>query len=168
MDKINDDFIAEAIIKSEYLMEKHKNIIKEIKEGKFEIEEPKSDLDPYYIFKFKSNNIKLKASYIGDSYVNEDNRNKVYLKWSWSNAQLNKASKVNLLKILKYFLDREPDENSPIFNLIYTAFIQSIIQIDEKFQQVLFNALLHLMKHLFFIGVVENNITKIYFIKEIL
>ena len=53
MDKINDDFIAEAIIKSEYLMEKHKNIIKEIKEGKFEIEEPKSDLDPYYIFKSK-------------------------------------------------------------------------------------------------------------------
>ena len=166
MDKFNDDFIADAIIKSEILMNKHKDIIEKIKENKFEIEEPKSDLDPYYIFKL--NNIKLKASYIGDSYKNEDNPNKVYLKWSWSNAQLNKASKVNLLKILKYFLDREPNENSPIFNLIYTAFIQSIIQIDEKFNQVLFNALLHLMKHLFFIGVVENNITKIYFIKEIL
>ena len=149
MDKFNDDFIAEAIIKSEFLMNKHKDIIEKIKENKFEIEEPKSDLDPYYIFKL--NNIKLKASYIGDSYKNEDNPNKVYL-----------------LKILKYFLDREPNENSPIFNLIYTAFIQSIIQIDEKFNQVLFNALLHLMKHLFFIGVVENNITKIYFIKEIL
>ena len=97
MDKFNDDFIAEAIIKSEFLMNKHKDIIEKIKENKFEIEEPKSDLDPYYIFKL--NNIKLKASYIGDSYKNEDNPNKVYLKWSWSNAQLNKASKVNLLKI---------------------------------------------------------------------
>ena len=164
MDKINDDFIAEAIIKSEFLMEKYKNIIEKIKENKFEIEEPKSDLDPYYIFNFKSSNIKLKASYIGDSYKNEDNPNKVYIKWSWSNAQLNKASKINLLKIFKYFLDREPNENSPIFNLIYTAFIQSIISIDEKFNQVLFNALLHLMKHLFSIEVGN----KIYFIKEIL
>ena len=165
MNKFNDDFIADAIIQSEYLEYKYSDVINKIHDNII-ITPPISDLDPYYIFKL--NNIKLKASYIGDSYKNEDNPNKVYLKWSWSNAQLNKASKVNLLKILKYFLDREPNENSPIFNLIYTAFIQSIIQIDEKFNQVLFNALLHLMKHLFFIGVVENNITKIYFIKEIL
>ena len=54
MDKFNDDFIAEAIIKSEFLMNKHKDIIEKIKENKFEIEEPKSDLDPYYIFKLKN------------------------------------------------------------------------------------------------------------------
>ena len=169
----SDDFIANAIIKSEFLVEKYKDLIDKISQNKFMIEPPTSDLDPYYIIKSdKLDKIILKGSYIGKiiPIENKDSDiiSNIYIKWAWSDTSLNKASKVNLVKIFKYFLDREPDENSPIFNQIYTAFMQSIIQVDERFFQVLLNALLHLMKHLFYILIKKGNITEIYLIKEII
>ena len=91
----------------------------------------------------------------------------IYIKWAWSDTTLSKASKVNLIKIFKYFLDREPSENSTIFNKIYTAFIQSIIKVDERFLQVLLNALLHLMKHLFYILVKKEDGTPTNFLRPL-
>jgi flagellin-specific chaperone FliS len=167
MDKFNDEFIADAIIKSDFLLNKYDSIIKKIHVNEFTIDEPKSDMDPYYIISLneKNSKIKFKASYIGKLIIRENN---VYIKWSWSDTKLSKASKVNLLKILKYFLDREPEENSPVLNQIYEAFIQSIIKVDQRFTEVILNALLHLMKHLFYIRVkVSDDIENIYFIKEI-
>jgi len=167
MDRFNDEFIADAIIKSDFLLDKYYDIIKKIKENKFSIDEPKSDMDPYYIIGLNENEnkIKFKASYIG-KFIIKDN---VYIKWSWSDTKLSKASKVNLSKILKYFLDREPDENSPVLNEIYEAFLQSTIKVDQRFTEVILNALLHLMKHLFYIRVnVSDDIENIYFIKEII
>jgi hypothetical protein len=169
----SDDFISNAIIKSEFLLEKYKDIIEKINENKFIIEAPTSDLDPYYIIKSdKSDKIVLKASYIGKIVPIEEKGSdivsNIYVKWAWSDTSLSKASKVNLVKIFKYFLDREPNENSPIFNQIYTAFMQSIIKVDERFFQVLLNALLHLMKHIFYILIKKDNITEIYLIKEVI
>jgi hypothetical protein len=168
--KFSDDFIANAIIQSEYLVDKYKDIIDKINTKKFSIEAPTSDLDPFFII--KSDKIILKASYIGKVVPIEDKKSEsvsnIYIKWAWSDTSLNKASKVNLVKIFKYFLDREPSENSPIFNEIYTAFMQSLIKVDERFFQVLLNALLHLMKHIFYIQIKKDNITEIYLIKEIL
>ncbi len=167
MDKFNDDFIAEAIIQSEYLLEKYEKIIEKIVSNKVIIEKPESDLDPYFILQTENDKIKLKASYIGKILKSEQN-NTIFIKWAWSEVDLNKSSKINLIKIFKYFLEREPNENSPIFNQIYNAFIQSLVQVDERFCQVLLNALLHLMKHLFYIYINKGNITEIYLIKEIL
>ena len=170
--KFSDDFIANAIIQSEYLLDKYKNIIDKINTSKFTIEQPTSDLDPYFIIKSDKDKISLKGSYIGKVVPIEDKKSEtisnIYIKWAWSDTSLNKASKVNLVKIFKYFLDREPSENSPIFNEIYTAFMQSLIKVDERFFQVLLNALLHLMKHLFYIQIKKENITEIYLIKEII
>jgi len=92
----------------------------------------------------------------------------IYLNWAWSDPNLSKSSKVNLLKILKYFLDREPTENTPIFHQIHTAFIQSVIKVDKRFISVILNTLLHLMKHIFYLSLNRNGITEIYLIKEIL
>jgi len=169
----SDNFIANAIIKSEYLLEKYKVIIEKISQNKFIIESPISDLDPYYIIKSdKQNKITFKASYIGKIIPIKEKDTEVisniYIKWAWSDTTLSKASKVNLIRIFKYFLEREPSENSSIFNKIYTAFIQSIIKVDERFLQVLLNALLHLMKHLFYILIKKEDGTEIYLIKEIL
>ena len=167
MDRFNDEFIADAIIKSDFLLDKYRDIIKKIKENEFTIDEPKSDMDPYYIIGLieKNSKIKFKASYIG-KFIIKDN---VYIKWSWSDTKLSKASKINLSKILKYFLDREPDENSPVLNQIYEAFLQSTIKVDQRFTEVILNALLHLMKHLFYIRVsISDDIENIYFIKEII
>jgi hypothetical protein len=168
MDRFNDEFIAEAIIKSDFLLNKYNDTIKKILENEFTIDEPKSDMDPYYIIGLNEKNIKIKfkASYIGKLIIIDNN---VYIKWSWSEAKLSKASKVNLLKILRYFLDREPEENSPVLNQIYEAFLQSTVKVDQRFTEVILNALLHLMKHLFYIRVsVSDNIQNIYFIKEII
>ena len=128
-------------------------------------------MDPYYIIALNenenenNNKIKFKASYIG-KFIIKDN---IYIKWSWSDTKLSKASKINLSKILKYFLDREPEENSPVLNQIYEAFLQSTIKVDQRFTEVILNALLHLMKHLFYITVnISDNIKNIYFIKEII
>jgi hypothetical protein len=160
----SDNFIGEAIIKSDFIMEKYKQIIDKISVQETEIESPTSDLDPFYIIKV--NKFKLRASYIGQIFSDNDNTNisSIYVKWSWSDITLNKASKVNLIRIFKYFLEREPTENSPIFTKIYSAFIHSSIKVDEIFFNVLLNALLHLMKHIFYI-IVDK---KIYFVKEIL
>jgi hypothetical protein len=166
-----DDFIADAIINSEYLIDKYKHIIDKVTKNKVIIEAPTSDLDPHYIIKSEvDKTITLKASYIGKIVpINENNDvSKIYIKWSWSDTSLSKASKVNLIKILKYFLDREPDENSNVFSQIYTAFIQSIVKVDERFFQVLLNALLHLMKHLFYVLIKKGDIIEIYLIKEII
>ena len=170
MNKFNDDFIADAIIQSEYLEYKYKDVIETIHNSKFTITTPMSDLDPYYIIETvdTKNKIKLKASYIGK----KKNVDEIfsYLSWSWSNPELPKASKINLLKIFKYFLDQEPptDNKSSIFMLVYRAFIQSFIQIDERFFYVLMNALLHLMKHKFELKLPKGNFTNIYLIKEII
>jgi hypothetical protein len=171
----SDDFIANAIIKSEYLVEKHKAIIDKITSNKFIIEPPISDLDPYYIIKSdnpeKSDKFIFKASLIGKIIPIEEKDKSVsniYIKWAWSDTSLSKASKVNLIKIFKYFLEREPSENSVIFTKIYTAFIQSVIKVDERFFQVLINALLHLMKHLFYLQINKGDVSEIYLIKEIL
>ena len=169
MNKFNDDFIADAIIQSEYLEYKYSNVINKIHDNII-ITPPISDLDPYYIIETTDtkNKIKLKASYIGKR---RDNKDLYYVKWSWSDPELSKASKVNLLKIFKYFLDQEPSQNinSPVFMMINRAFIQSFIQIDERFFHVLMNALLHLMKHIFYILVKdENDNYDIYFVKEII
>ena len=158
----SDNFIGEAILKSDFIMEKYKQIIDKISVQKTEIESPTSDLDPFYIIKV--NKFKLKASYIGEIFTIDNDRSSIYVKWSWSDITLNKASKVNLIRIFKYFLEREPAENSPIFTKIYSAFIHSSIKVDEIFFNVLLNALLHLMKHIFYI-IVDK---KIYFVKEIL
>ena len=104
----SDDFIANAIIKSEFLLEKYKLIIDKIVDNKdLDIEPPKSDLDPFYII--KSNKIVLRASYIGQiipiEESNTDIISNIYIKWAWSDTTLNKSSKINLLKIFKYFLD---------------------------------------------------------------
>jgi len=172
MDIKKDDFIADAIINSEYLEDKYKTIINKILNNKNIIEPPTSDLDPYYIIKSDTNSPTiLKASYIGKIIPiknKNDGVSNIYIKWAWSDTSLNKASKVNLIKVLKYFLDREPDENSPVFSQIYTAFLQSIIKVDERFFQILLNAILHIMKHLFYILIEKDNITEIYLIKEIL
>ena len=164
-----DDFIANAIIKSEYLEQKYKLLINKIIEQNIDIEKPTSDLDPYYIIKLKiPNKTILRASYIGKIIPIEDNDANIYIKWAWSDSTLNKSSKINLIKILKYFLEREPNENSVIFTKIYTAFIQSIIKVDERFFQILLNALLHLMKHIFYIIINDNDNKHIYLIKEII
>jgi hypothetical protein len=166
-----DDFIADAIINSEYLIDKYKHIIDKVTKNKVNIEAPISDLDPFYIIKSEiDKSITLKASYIGKIVPiteKNDTVSKIYIKWSWSDTTLNKSSKVNLIKILKYFLDREPDENSSVFSQIYTAFIQSIVKVDERFFQVLLNALSHLMKHLFYILIKKGDIIEIYLIKEV-
>jgi hypothetical protein len=161
-----DDFIADAIINSEYLIDKYKHIIDKVTKNKVTIEAPTSDLNPHYIIK---SDVDLKATYVGKIVPITENNDvsKIYIKWAWSDTSLTKASKVNLIKILKYFLDREPDENSGIFSQIYTAFIQSIVKVDERFFQVLLNALLHLMKHLFYILIKKGDIIEIYLIKEI-
>lgn len=168
----SDNFIAEAIIKSEFLLEKYKATIDKISQNKFIIESPLSDLDPYYIIKSdKSDKYRFKASYIGKIIPVEEESDivsNIYIKWAWSDTTLSKASKVNLIKIFKYFLEREPDENSTNFTKIYTAFIQSSIKVDKRFFQVLLSALLHLMKHLFYIIIVKDDIKEIYLIKEIL
>jgi hypothetical protein len=169
MNKFNDDFIADAIIQSEYLEYKYNDVINKINNN-INITPPTSDLDPYYIIETTDtkNKIKLKASYIGKR---RDNKDLYYVKWSWSDPELSKASKVNLLKIFKYFLDQEPSQNinSPVFMMINRAFIQSFIQVDERFFHVLMNALLHLMKHIFYILVKdENDNYDIYFVKEII
>lgn len=167
MDRFNDEFIAEAIIKSDFLINKYHDIINKIKQNQFIIDEPKSDMDPYYIIGLleKNNKLKFKASYIGKFIIKDS----TYIKWSWSDTKLSKASKINLSKILKYFLDKEPDENSPVLNQIYEAFLQSTIKVDQKFTEVILNALLHLMKHLFYIRVsISDDIQNIYFIKEII
>jgi len=171
MNKFNDDFIADAIIQSEYLEYKYKDVIETIHNSKINITTPISDLDPYYTIETvdAKNKIKLKASYIGK----KKNVDEIfsYLNWSWSNPELPKASKINLLKLFKYFLDQEPptNNNSSIFMRVYGAFIQSFIQIEERFFYVLMNALLHLMKHIFFIMIpIDNDIVEIYFIKEII
>ena len=167
MNKYNDDFIANAIIQSDYLInEEYKNIIEELHNKNHYIDPPTSDLDPYYIIRSHDNKIKLKASYIGD--IITENNDSFYLKWSWSRAELSKASKVNLLKILKYFLDQEPADQSSMFMQINNAFIQSIIKVDYLFYEILINALLHLMKHKFEIKFKTNNLIKIYLIKEII
>lgn len=168
----SDDFIADAIVNSEYLLDKYKHIIDKIVEQQHIIEPPTSDLNPYYIIKSRvDKSLVLKGSYIGKIVpiveANDDVSN-IYIKWAWSDTTLGKASKVNLIKILKYFLDREPGENSPIFTRIYTAFIQSTIKVDERFFQVLLNALLHLMKHLFYILIKKDDIIEIYLIKELI
>ena len=121
-----------------------------------------------FILKSSNDDIKLKVSYIGDFYQKDENLN--YLKWSWSNITLNKASKINLLKIFKYFLEQEPTELSPVLIQIYEAFIQSIIIVDELFYDILINALLSLMKHLFEIRIIDDkkNTISIYLVKEIL
>ena len=161
-----DDFIADAIINSEYLIDKYKHIIDKVTKNKVTIEAPTSDLNPHYIIK---SDVDLKATYVGKIVPITENNDvsKIYIKWAWSDTSLTKASKVNLIKILKYFLDREPYENSGIFSQIYTAFIQSIVKVDERFFQVLLNALLHLMKHLFYILIKKGDIIEIYLIKEI-
>jgi hypothetical protein len=166
----SDDFIADAIINSEYLLDKYKHIIDKVVEQDHTIEPPVSDLNPYYIIKSNvDKSLVLKGSYIGKIVPiveKNDDVSNIYIKWAWSDATLGKASKVNLIKILKYFLDREPSENSPIFSRIYTAFIQSTIKVDERFFQVLLNALLHLMKHLFYILIKKGDIIEIYLIKN--
>jgi hypothetical protein len=168
----SDNFIADAIINSEYLLDKYKHIIDKVVEQKHIIEPPTSDLNPYYVIRSSEDkSLVLKGSIIGSIIpIVEKNKDvsNIYIKWAWSDTTLNKASKVNLVKILKYFLDREPGENSPIFTQIYTAFIQSIIKVDERFFQVLLNALLHLMKHLFYVLIKKGDIIEIYLIKEIL
>jgi hypothetical protein len=164
-----DDFIANAIIKSEYLEQKYRSLINKIIEQNIDIEKPTSDLDPYYNIKLKTpNKTILRASYIGKIIPIEDNESNIYIKWSWSDTTLNKSSKINLIKILKYFLEREPDENSVIFTKIYTAFIQSVVRVDERFFQILLNALLHLMKHIFYIIIEDSGNKHIYLIKEII
>jgi len=168
MDKFNDDYIANAIIQSEFLELKYKDTIDKLVNSKFNITAPISDLDPYYIISSEDNKIKLKASYIGKTLPIDEDGDMIYLKWSWSDPTLNKSSKINLLKIFKYFLDRDPSENTPIFHQIYTAFIQSIIKVDERFISVILNTLLHLMKHIFYLSLKQNGVTEIYLIKEIL
>jgi hypothetical protein len=167
MDNFNDDYIANAIIQSEFLEIKYKDTINALINSKFDIKEPISDLDPYYIISSEDNKIKLKASYIGSTLPIDKDDSMIYLKWSWSDPTLSKSSKINLLKILKYFLDRDPSENTPIFNQIYTAFIQSIIKVDERFTSVILNTLLHLMKHIFYLTLKHDGLTKIFLIKEI-
>ena len=82
MNKYNDDFIANAIIQSDYLInEEYKNIIEELYNKEHFIEPPTSDLDPFYTIRTHDNKIKLKASYIGDIITEDDNF--FYLKWSW-------------------------------------------------------------------------------------
>jgi hypothetical protein len=168
----SDNFIADAIINSEYLLDKYKHIIDKIVEQQHIIEPPISDLNPYYIIKSRNDkSLVLKGSYIGKIVPiveKNDDVSNIYIKWAWSDTTLGKASKVNLIKILKYFLDREPGENSPIFTRIYTAFIQSTIKVDERFFQVLLNALLHLMKHLFYVLIKKDDIIEIYLIKELI
>jgi hypothetical protein len=166
MDKFNDDYIANAIIQSEFLEEKYKDTIDKLISNKFTITSPISDLDPYFLLASEDNKINLKASYIGKTIPIDEEM--LYINWAWSDSSLNKSSKINLLKILKYFLDREPTENTPIFHLIYTAFIQSVIKVDERFSTVILNTLLHLMKHLFYLIVNRDGVNEIYLIKEII
>jgi len=169
MNKYNDDFIAHSIIESDYLVnEKYKTIIEELKkQTEYIIDPPTSDLDPYYIIRTKDNKIKLKASYIGDVIIEE---NKKYIKWSWSRPELSKASKINSLKILKYFLDQEPSDTLSVFYKVNSAFVQSVIKIDNLFYEILVNALLHIMKHKFEfeLKIIENKLSNLYLIKEIL
>ena len=168
MDNQNDDYIANTIIQSEFLLTKYEDTINKLTKNKFIITPPVSDLDPYYIISSEDNKIKLRASYIAKTLPIEEDDKMIYLNWAWSDPTLNKSSKINLLKILKYFLDREPSENTPIFHQIYTAFIQSVIKVDKRFLSVILNTLLHLMKHLFYLSLKRNGITEIYLIKEIL
>jgi hypothetical protein len=168
MDKFNDDYIANAIIQSEFLEEKYKDTIDKLINNKFTVTAPTSDLDPYYILSSDDNKIKLKASYIGKTLKIKEDETMIYINWAWSDSSLNKSSKVNLLKILKYFLDREPTENTPIFHQIYTAFIQSVIKVDKRFSSVILNTLLHLMKHIFYLTLNRSGIDEIYLIKEII
>jgi hypothetical protein len=168
MDKQNDDFIANAIIQSESILAKYSDTINTLVKNKFIITPPTSDLDPYYIISSEDNKIKLRASYIAKTLPIEEDGEMIYLNWAWSDSTLSKSSKVNLLKILKYFLDREPSENTPIFHEIYTAFIQSVIKVDKRFFSVLLNTLLHLMKHIFYLSLKRDGITEIYLIKEIM
>jgi hypothetical protein len=60
----------------------------------------------------------MSGSLIGKTFLVDDSSDLIYLKWSWSDTSLNKSSKVNLVKILKYFLDKEPAENSYVFSLV--------------------------------------------------
>ena len=168
MDKFNDDYIANAIIQSEFLKTKYKDTIDNLINNKFNITPPTSDLDPYYLLSSSDNKIKLKATYLGKTLPIESDDKMVYINWAWSDPSLNKSSKINLLKILKYFLDREPGENTPIFHQFYTAFIQSIIKVDERFTSVILNTLLHLMKHIFYLKINRSGINEIYLIKEII
>jgi hypothetical protein len=168
MDKQNDDFIANAIIQSEFLLSKYNDTVNKLINNKFTITPPISDLDPFYIISSEDNKIKLKASYIAKTLPIEEDSEMIYLNWAWSDSTLSKSSKINLLKILKYFLDREPSEDTPIFHQIYTAFIQSVIKVDKRFITVVLNTLLHLMKHIFYLSLKRNGITEIYLIKEII
>ena len=62
----SDDFIADAIINSEYLLDKYKHIIDKVVEQDHTIEPPVSDLNPYYIIKSNvDKSLVLKGSYIG-------------------------------------------------------------------------------------------------------
>jgi hypothetical protein len=168
MDKFNDDYIANAIIQSEFLKTKYKDTIEDLMNNKFNITPPVSDLDPYFLLSSNDNKIKLKATYLGKTLPIESDEKMVYINWAWSDPSLNKSSKINLLKILKYFLDREPGENTPIFHQIYTAFIQSVIKVDKRFTSVILNTLLHLMKHIFYLIINRSGINEIYLIKEII
>ena len=100
-----DDFIADAIINSEYLLDKYKHIIDKVVEQQHIIEPPTSDLNPYYIIKSKvDKSLVLKGSYIGKIVPiveKNDDVSNIYIKWAWSDTTLAKASKVNLIKILK-------------------------------------------------------------------
>ena len=168
----NDNFIVDAIIQNEYLLERYDDVITKFKSNNSIIEKPTSDLDPYYTITINNEKIKLKATLIGKTSFVDDKSDLIYLKWSWSDTTLNKSSKVNLIKILKYFLDKEPDENSYVFSLVYNAFLQSIVKVDERFFSIIINTLLHLMKHLFYITITRvdgnNNINEIYLVKEII
>ena len=168
MDNQNDDYIANTIIQSELLLVKYEDTINKLTKNKFIITPPTSDLDPYYIISSEDNKIKLSASYIAKTLPIEEDDKMIYLNWAWSDPTLNKSSKINLLKILKYFLDREPSENTPIFHQFYTAFIQSVIRVDKRFISVILNTLLHLMKHIFYLIINRSGKNEIYLIKEIL
>jgi len=165
MNKINDDFIANSIIQSDLLKDKYKDVLAEFLNNPIIVEFPTSDLDPYYILKSSNNKITCKATKIAFIEIINDVK---YLKWSWCDPTLTKASKVNLLKILKYFLEQEPKNLSDTLMKINNAFIQSVFIFDGIFFEVLMNALLGLMKHLFYIRITKENIgDDIYFIKEI-
>jgi hypothetical protein len=165
MNKLNDDFIANSIIQSDYLKEKYKDILSEFLSNPIIVDFPTSDLDPYYTLKSSNNKITFKATKIAFIDIID---NVKYLKWSWCDPTLSKSSKVNLLKILKYFLEQEPKNLSDTLMKINNAFIQSIFIFDSIFFEVLMNALLGLMKHLFYVRIRRPNIgDDIYFIKEV-
>jgi len=57
----NENYIANAIIQSEFLLTKYDDIINKLIKTKFTITPPISDLEPYFIISSEDNKIKLKS-----------------------------------------------------------------------------------------------------------